>query len=60
MALIMLLLLSATYTIPAVESMDTLVGIEKLADVPTPSNDPAVVLPASVDTILVDTVMALI
>ena len=51
MVRIMLLLESATYTTPAVVSTATAAGKLKLADVPTPLDDPLVVLPASVDTV---------
>ena len=51
MTLIILFPESATYRTPAVVSTATAAGKLKLADVPTPLDDPLVVLPASVDTV---------
>ena len=51
MARIMLFPLSTTYTRPAVESTAIPEGLLKLADSPTPLDDPLEELPASVDTV---------
>jgi len=60
MTLIILFPESATYRTPAVVSTATAAGLLNVADVPTPLNDPLVAFPASVNTVLLDTVMALI